>query len=91
MQAASMRQPTNPRIAAIVQDAAERLKAGYQVSKKGVPHLIFTRGGMTYSAVFFARTGEWGIFWPFPSRGAEQTRIRVGSYPALERWISEIG
>lgn len=52
------------------------LLEGYaRVSQRGVPHVVVVRGETTYSVCWFSRGGFWRVFFPYPSWGAEQTKL----------------
>ena len=36
-------------------------------SASGIYHVLFDIGDMTYSAYCFAESGQWRLFWPYPS------------------------
>lgn len=63
----------NNDIVLYVRKVADMLCGEFKTSNAGVPHIIFKGKSFKYSAVYLARTGQWKIFYPYPS--TRQTRV----------------
>lgn len=53
-------------------EVARRLNGEYRVSRRGVPHVLITRGGVTYSVCYFKRSNLYRVFYPYGSSNQER-------------------
>lgn len=77
---------------------ADRVSGEFRLSKRGVPHVVVTRGSIVhgdyqvYSACYFLTSRTWTIFFPYGRRGEhEQTKLRGKTYEEVAAFFDEKG
>ena len=65
----------NQKIKRMNERALQQIGGRLRISSNGVPHIIRTIGGITYSYCYFKKTKLWKLFWPWPSFDGQQKRV----------------
>jgi hypothetical protein len=60
-----------------------------RVSRGGVPHIVGTTNGKTYSIAFFHKSGMYRAFFPYPH--SDQTKIDFKSPESVKTFIGILG
>lgn len=59
-------------------------------SLSGIYHVLFEIGDTTYSAYCFIESGQWRLFWPYPSGWNKQNKRTFKSQNSLIRHIRSL-
>jgi len=66
------------------------LIADCRIARSGVPHIIIKdKRNMIYSITFFAKTGSWRIFYPYPA--LNQNRVTFNNALEVLEYFLKLG
>ena len=71
-------------VVSLMRTLAIELGGKLRISKnRGVPIVLKTIGGVTYSVCYFANSQKFRVFYPFPAKSEDQERIDFRSREAV--------
>ena len=69
-----------------IRQAATNINGKIKFSKRGVPYVLFSKGGTLCSVCYFSNTDKFRVFYPWNVPGEPQTRLDFKTAEEIQEW-----